>query len=188
MTGKERVERALDHQEGPIPIDFGSSAGTGMHVSIVEGLRSYYGLPKHPVRVFEPYQMLGEIEEDLKSILQIDTVPIFPYSTIYGFPLDTEGWKEWRTPWMQEVLVPTGFETTSSADEVVLYPMGDRTARPSARMPEGAYFFDTIVRQPPFVEDELQIEDNLEEFSRLGPAELAYFQNAAARLSGRRAQ
>ena len=43
-------------------MDFGSTAVTGIHVLIVEKLREYYGLEKKPVKVIEPYQMLGEID------------------------------------------------------------------------------------------------------------------------------
>jgi len=30
-----------------------------------------------------------------------------------------------------------------------MYPEGDRSAKPSARMPKGGYYFDSIIRQPP---------------------------------------
>ena len=35
MTSKEIVLRALNHQPGPVPVDFGSTATTGIHVSVV---------------------------------------------------------------------------------------------------------------------------------------------------------
>ena len=179
MTSKEKVVAALEHREGPIPIDFGSSSVTGIHVSIVEALRRHFGLALHPIRVVEPYQMLGEIEADLRTVLQIDTVSILPYGTFFGFPLEADGWKEWRTPWGQDVLVPGGFEVSMDGRDVLTYPQGDRTAAPSARMPDGGYFFDAIIRQPPFHEDHLRLEDNLEEFSYFGDRELAYFHTSA---------
>lgn len=183
MTGKEKVVTALEHREGPIPIDFGSSSVTGMHISIVEGLRKHYGLPKHPVRVVEPYQMLGEIEEDLKRVLEIDTAPLLPYGTLFGFPLESDGWKEWRAPWGQEVLMPAGFEFSTEGKEVFVYPQGDKTASPSARMPEGSFFFDAIIRQTAFDEDHLELADNLEEFSPVDQEELDYFREKSALLS-----
>jgi hypothetical protein len=42
-----------------------------------------------------------------------------------------------------------------------MYPEGDLSARPSAKMPKGGYFFDTIIRQEPFEEEKLNPEDNL---------------------------
>ena len=45
-----------------------------------------------------------------------------------------------------------------------MYPQGDRTARPSAVMPKGGYYFDSIIRQRPIDDNALRVEDNLEEF------------------------
>ncbi len=50
----ERLAAALNHrQPDSIPIDFGGTNVTGMHVSCVAALRDYYGLEKRPVRVLE---------------------------------------------------------------------------------------------------------------------------------------
>jgi hypothetical protein len=66
VSAKERVRTALAH-EAPVdlPIDLGSTAVTGIHVSCVAALRDYYGLEKRPVKIHEPYQLLGLVEEDL---------------------------------------------------------------------------------------------------------------------------
>lgn len=185
MTGNERVRAALEHREGPIPLDFGSSAVTGIHVSIVEKLRSHFGLPAHPVKVVEPYQMLGEIEDDLAAALGIDTTPIFPYSTMFGFSLFETGWKEWETPWGQVVLVSKGFKTRrTDTGDVVIYPQGDTSVPPSARMAAGAYFFDSIMRQPPIDDENLDFRDNLEEFAPVSDSELTYYEWEAARSAG----
>ena len=61
-----RLAAALRHERPDrIPIDLGSTAVTGIHVSCVAALRDYYGLPKIPVKVHEPYQMLGWMDDDL---------------------------------------------------------------------------------------------------------------------------
>lgn len=36
------------------------------------GLRDYFGLEKRLVKVHEPYQMLGMLDEDLKQAMGID--------------------------------------------------------------------------------------------------------------------
>ena len=72
-----------------MPVDFGSNAVTGMHVSVVEALRRHYGLENRPVRVCEPYQMLGEIEEDLKQAIGIDVEGVYPDTTMFGFKTAT---------------------------------------------------------------------------------------------------
>ncbi|HUJ75803.1 MAG TPA: methyltransferase, partial [bacterium] len=121
--GRQRVRDALSHRESPIPFDLGSTGVTGAHATIVEGLRQHFGLEKRPVKVHEPYQMLGMVEEDLRTALGVDTTGVIARTTLFGFPV--EGWKEWRTPWGQEVLVPDGFRTTTADNgDLLIYPEG----------------------------------------------------------------
>ena len=185
MTSYEKTRASLDHQPGPVPIDFGSNAVTGMHVTIVEKLRRYYGLEERPVRVNEPYQMLGEIEDDLKLAIGVDVEGIYPEGTIFGFK--NEGWKEWKAPWGQLLLVPDAFRTFERDGAVYIYPEGDTSAEASGKLPDGGFFFDTIIRQRPIDEDNLNPEDNLQEFAPVSESTLAYFKNAsaAARKTGR---
>jgi len=59
---------ALDHrQPDRVPLDLGGSVLTGMHASSVYKLRQALRLdpPQTPVKVLDPYQMLGEIQPDL---------------------------------------------------------------------------------------------------------------------------
>ncbi len=173
MTSKERVLAAIGHrQPDRVPMDFGSTTVSGMHVSAVSALRDYYGLPRHPVKVFEPFQMLGLIEEDLKQALGVDVNGVYRRNTMFGVPITD--WKPWRTHQGLEVLVPGGFNTTTDTNgDTLVYPEGDLTAPPSARMPRDGYFFDTIIRQEPIVEKKLNVEDNLEEFRELTGDEVA---------------
>ena len=183
MTSREKVRRALAHQPGPVPVDFGSTGLTSMHVSCVGALRAHYGLPQHPVRVVEPFQMLGEVEDDLAKILGSDCVGANGRGTMFGFPL--EGWHEWRTPWGQVVLVPEGFRTRQNeAGDIYLFPEGDMTVAPSGHMPASSYFFDAIVRQEPIDEDQLNPADNCEEFKLLSPADIEHWQREFASVDG----
>lgn len=178
MTSRERVLTALAHREPDhIPIDFGATAVTGMHVSCVAALREYYGLEKRPVKVHEPYQMLGLIDEDLKAVLGIDTEGVFTRKTLFGF--ENKNWKPWRTPQGLEVLVPEDFRTTVDENgDILIYPEGDTSAPPSGRMPRDGYFFDTIVRQTPIDDANLNPEDNCEEFTLLEEADLEHYRQA----------
>lgn len=62
-----------------------------MHVTCVVALRDYFGLEKRPVKVHEPYQMLGLIEDDLARAKGIDVEGVFSANTIFGFP--ARDWK-----------------------------------------------------------------------------------------------
>ncbi len=176
MTSKEKLQKCLAHESGPVPMDFGGTAVTGIHCSVVEALRAHYGLEKRPVKIIDPYQMLGEIDNDLREVIGIDVVGVFPRNTLFGFPLGS--WKEWRTPWDQEVLVSENFNTTQQGEDVLIYPEGDTSVPASGRMPGSGYFFDSIVRQPPIEEEKLNPVDNLEEFGYVSDEDLDYYESA----------
>jgi len=185
MSHRERLQKALHHEVGPVPMDFGGTSVTGIHVSVVAALRDHYGLEKRPVRVIEPYQMLGEVEDDLKDAMGVDTTGIMGRTTLFGFALDN--WKEWRAPWGQTLLVPGEFNVTVKGKDVFIYPEGDTSVSPSGHMPEGGFFFDTIIRQQPIDDDRLNPEDNTEEFGPVSAEALAHFAREAdkAAASGR---
>jgi hypothetical protein len=106
-ASRERLTKTLNHQQPDrIPIDFGGTAVTGVHVSVVAALREHYGLEKRPVRVHEPFQMLGWIDDDLKDAMGIDVVGVFARNTMFGFAADD--WKTWELNGL-EVLVPGQF-------------------------------------------------------------------------------
>src|ERR1035438_7666332 len=88
----DRVRTALRHQTPDAgPIDFGGTFVTGIHVSCVAALRRHLGLGDDPVRVIDPGQMLGEIDEALKQALGVDTEGVVRRMTRFGFPLSD--WK-----------------------------------------------------------------------------------------------
>ncbi|MBN1247013.1 MAG: methyltransferase [Anaerolineae bacterium] len=184
MTSRERVAITLAHEEPDrVPVDLGGSAVTGMHVSVVYGLRQALTLdpPGTPVKVVEPYQMLGEVAPDLMDALNIDVVGLSSPRTMFGF--ENTGWKEWTTFDGTPVLVPAGFNTVPEpSGDLLMYPEGDQTVSPSGRMPAGGWYFDAIIRQPPIDDEALQVEDNLEEFGPISDADLAYYAHESERL------
>lgn len=184
MTSRERVNLTLNHQEPDrIPLDLGASAVTGMHVGTVYNLRQALGLdaPGTPVKVMEPYQMLGEIAPDLMKVLGVDVAGLGGPRTLFGF--ENKDWKEWRLFDGTPVLVPECFNTDAEPDgSLFLFPEGDKSVPPSGVMPSGGYFFDSIVRQPPVDDDLLDPEDNLEEFGPISDADLEHFRSEAERL------
>ncbi len=187
MTSRERVQAALAHQASDrVPVDFASTFVSGIHVSVVAALRDYYGLEKKLVKVIDPGQMLGDVEEDLKQVLGVDTEAVIRRSTRYGFP--AEDWKPWRMPDGLEVLVPGRFNATRAPNgDLLMHPGGDTSAPPSAVMPVDGYFFDNIERQPEIDEDALDPRDNLADFQPLSEEELQHMEASArrARATGR---
>jgi hypothetical protein len=177
------LRNALNHRKPDrIPMDFGSTAVTGVHVSCVAALRDYYGLALGPVKVHEPFQMLGLVEDDLRAAMGLDVAGVFPLKTMFGFP--TEQWKEWDFHG-QQVLVPVDFRTrTEPNGDILIYPEGDESVAPSGRMPLGSAFFDAIIRQPEFDPDHLDPADNLEDFAPISEAELDHIERSLHTLAG----
>jgi hypothetical protein len=184
MNSRERVESALNHQQPDrVPLDLGASAVTGMHASSVYLLRQALKLdpPGTPIKVIEPYQMLGEIQPDLIEALGVDILGLPSPRNLFGF--SNENWKAWTLFDGTPVLVPEAFNTVVEADgSILMYPEGDRSAPPSGKMPNGGYYFDTLIRQPPIDEERLDPEDNLQEFGPISDADLDYFKAEAERL------
>lgn len=177
MNSRERVIAALGHQQpDKVPLDFDGTPCSGIHATCVAALRDYYGLEKRPVKIYEPFQMLGLVEDDLKEAIGVDVIAVNGRNTLFGFP--NENWKPWRFNNL-EVLVAERFNTTTdAAGNTYIHPEGDMNAPPSGKLPAGGYYFDGVIRQEPIDEDHLDPEDNLEEFGPITDRDLDFFKNA----------
>lgn len=181
MTSRERMQATLNHkQPDRITVDFGGTCDTTMHVSCIEGLREYYGLEKRPVTVVDVYIMAGMIDPDLAQVLGVDTAPAYPRGTMFGFARDKV--KEWKNPQGQILLVPEDFNPQDDGKGgYYVHPHGDLSIAASGHMPAKSYYFDAIIRQEPFDEDNLDPMDNLEEWKTLDDNNLEYIKKQAVR-------
>jgi hypothetical protein len=181
-SSRQNFNKTINHQQpDKVVVDFGSTAVTGIHVLVVEKLREYYGLEKKPVKVVEPYQMLGEIDSGLINAMDIDVIGLFSAKNMFGVP--NENWKVHKTLWGQEVLFPGTFNYTYNGNgDILMYPEGDISQPPSGMMPKSGYFFDALDRQKPIDESKLKVEDNLEEFGAVTKQELTYWEKQITSL------
>jgi len=176
MTSRERLQAALSHRQPDcVPVDFGATFVTGIHVSIVHRLRQQLlGEPDCRVKVIEPYQMLGEIDDRLREALGIDIVGVAPRKSLFG--TQAKDWKPFTLFDGTPCLVTGDFNVTPApGGGWHIYPEGDTSVPPSGHMPEGGYFFDSIIRQDQIDDARLDPADNLEEFGLLGAEDLAHF-------------
>jgi len=144
MTSRERVLKALNHEETDrVPLDMGGSFVTSIAATSLHALRQRLGLEHRPVKVYDAFQMLGEVEMDLVERLGLDCLPVNPPAMTMG--LRQENWKPWTLMDGLEVLMPGQFQ-------VEVTPGGDWLARPGGvtegppvyRMPKDGFYFDTI--------------------------------------------
>lgn len=166
MNSRERLICSLNHrQPDKIPVDLGATAVTGISHYALHQLKAALGLPNEPVKISDPFQLLGMVEDDVLKKLEIDVVGLYSPYNFFGFK--NEGWKSWKSP--QGIQVQVGHDFTVSLDErgnTYMYPQGDRTAKPSAVLAKDGYYFDSIVRQEEIDEDNLSgIGDFKEQFT-----------------------
>ena len=184
MTGRQRVLAALNYREvDRVPVDLGGTACSGAHVSVIAQLRQALGLdkPSEPVKVIEPYQMLGEVSADLRDALGIDVVNLPGPKNFFGF--ENSDWKPWRTFDGTNVLVPGKFNTEPEPNgDILQYPQGDKSVPASARMPKGGFYFDAIIRQEPIDDSKLDPADNLQEFVVISDEDLEIYQQQVNEL------
>jgi len=176
MNSRERLQATLNHQVvDRVCVDFGAGGQTGMGAGAIHRLRkAVLGESDHRVKITEPYQMLGEIDEELRQALSLDVVGIHPRCNMFGFA--NEGWKPFTMHDGTPVLVPEKFNwTVDEKGGIQMYPQGDTSVPPSAVMPKDSFFFDATKRQEPFDEENPNLADNCEEFGLLSKEDVGHF-------------
>lgn len=145
-ASRKRFIDTLNHRDpGEVVLDLGSTPITGINANALVKLRRALGLEERVVRMNEPLQLLGEVEDDLRVALGIDVVGVSNGVTLFGF--ENKDWKPWTMQSGLPVLVPGDFNTTVDKEgNTYLYPMGDVSAPPSGKMPKGGYYFDNLFR------------------------------------------
>lgn len=144
MTSRERVVAAINHrQPDRCPIDLGSNGQTGMNASTMYRLRKALGLEERRLKIIEPFQMLGEVGEDLLRAVHSDVIGLWNQGTIMGF--QNRDWKPFDMDDGTPTLMGGGFEYDIAEDGAkMVYPGGDRTAPYALCMPKGGSFFDNV--------------------------------------------
>jgi len=181
MNARERLIQTIHHKEPDrLVVDFGAGGQTGMGACAVHNLRNaLLGNTGYRVKISEPYQMLGELDEELRKNLHLDAVGINPPRNMFGFR--NERWKPFTMPDGTVVDVPGDFNFTCDTDGTVyMYAEGDTSVNPRAKMSAKGYFFDALETLPPADYDHLNPADNTEEFSVLTPEDLEYFATQAS--------
>lgn len=185
MTPRERLIQTINHKEPDrLVVDIGAGGQTGMGVCAVDKLRKLlFGNTGYRVKVTEPYQMLGEIDEEMMQKLQLDVVGIHPPDNMFGFRNDR--WKPFTMHDSTIVEVPGDFNFTKDEEGAVLmHAGGDTGFPPRARMPVGSYFFDAIESGAMADYNNLDPTDNTEEFGILANEDVEYFATLARKYYG----
>jgi uroporphyrinogen decarboxylase len=166
MTGRQRILAALSHQPvDRVPIDLGGTRQSGISVFAYVELLKRLGIRRTP-RVFDTFQMLAEIDEDVLAHFRTDTVSLNRRAVAFGIANDA--WKPMQLRGI-DVLVPAGFNPERDGGDLVLRKAGQVVAR----MPEHGFYFDRYEPYPGATHPDLSTwsaprlsEPDLEHFAR----------------------
>lgn len=178
MNSRERVQKALNHQQpDKVPVDLGATPVTGISAAALDRLRKALALENKTVKVHEPFQLLGFVEDDVLNAVGGDVIGLWSPSTFFSYR--NTGWKPWNLPDGTEVLVGEGFTVKQDKNgDFYIYPQGDTSVPPSAKLPKGGFYFDNITRQEPVDEDNLNGRKDFEEqFKLFSDEDLKYYED-----------
>ena len=184
MNSRERFIATINHQQPDrLCVDMGATPTSGIAASTLHKLRQeVLGKSDYRIKIHEPYQMLGQVDDDLLDALDIDVIGLPGRSTLFGF--DIGDWKPFEMFDGTPVEVPGNFNVTVEENgDLLMYPQGDTSVPPSGRMPKGGFYFDAINRQEPIDEDKLDPMDNCEEFALLSDEQIQDFAERAKALA-----
>lgn len=151
MTSRERILKALNHEEPDrVPRDLGGTESSGMTAHALSRLHTHLGIPGK-LKIFEPYQYVAYVGDDLRARFQIDTANLTP---------EPRNWVEQRNPAGFDVLLPEKWCEVSCEDGTTVIHRADGVV--AARRPEGGYYFDPV--NPPLrdIADPAQLEQHRE--------------------------
>ncbi len=94
MTSRERVLSSCNHRAPDrIAIDLSGHRSSGIAAIAYARLRDYLGMPKKPIRVYDPIQQLAIIDDDVLDRFGVDVIDLGR-----GFALDEKSWADWTLP------------------------------------------------------------------------------------------
>ena len=92
-------------------------------------LRDYLGMPKNPIRVYDPIQQLAIVEEDVLQRFHVDTIELGR-----GFAFEDKYWADWVLPDGTPCLMPVWAKPERDNGDWVL--RAKTSGRIMARMPD----------------------------------------------------
>ncbi len=136
MNSRERVLTTFDHREPDrVPIDFSGHRSSGIAAMAYARLRDFLGLPKLPIRVYDPVQQLAIVDEDVLQRFGVDTIELGR-----AFAREDNNWTDWVLPDGTPCLMPVWAKPERDGSDWVL--RAERSGIPIARMPAGVWYFE----------------------------------------------
>jgi uroporphyrinogen decarboxylase len=137
MNPRERVLAALNHRDPDrVPLDLSGHRSSGVSAIAYAKLRDYLGLPKKPIRVYDPIQQLAVVDEDVLDRFGVDTVELGR-----AFALEDADWRGWVLPDGTPCQMPA-WALPERDEKGRRWILRSKTGRIIAHMPDGALYFE----------------------------------------------
>lgn len=145
MNSRERIVAAINHRPvDRMPIDFGGTRQSGIAALAYIRLRERLGFPTtRPPRIFDTYQMLAEIDQDVAERFGADCVALNRPAVAFG--IRNEQWKTYTFPEGLVAEVPGGFNPEPDQEGGLVIRRGTEAI---AAMPRGGFYFDRFEKYP----------------------------------------
>jgi len=181
-TSRKRVLASVEHKEPDrVPIDLGGTICSGIMAQTLHRLRQRLGLKERKVKVYDVFQMLGEVEIDVVEKLHIDVLPVEPPALFFG--IKRENYKPWKLFDGTPVLVPADFNVKIDEEgNWLLHEGGDPEAPVVGKMPKDGYYFDDLTAIWSSSELQYPSLDNLREQYLLTEEEMEFMAKHASFL------
>ena len=133
MNSRERILKTLNHQEPDrIPLDLGGTESSGMTAYSLFNLYNYLDI-QADLRIFEPYQYVAYIGDELTTRFKIDTANLTP---------EPKSWVKQVNQLGFEVQLPEKWCEEISENGTTIIRRVDGTI--AACRPKDGYYFDPI--------------------------------------------
>ncbi len=177
MRSKDRIINAVKHKiADKIPVDLGGSVQSTIHVYAYSNLKKALGIKTGNVEVMDTFILAAKVEDSVREMLQIDTIPLLPPADALGVRSDVEK-SQWVMPNGLKVLVSRDFNPVKQEDgSYILYKNGYEF-----KLPYNGYYFDPIKY---LLQDAETIEDidSKFDFSGYGEDEIKYLKQEAEKI------
>jgi len=134
VNRRERVLTTLSHREPDrVPIDLGGSDASGITAIAYNRFKSFLGLKGGRTRVFDPYQQIVDIEEEVLHAVRSDVRSVM---------IEPKRYKPWKLPDGSDCEIPERWspQTREDGSQVVLNDQGEITAL----MPSAGLYFEPV--------------------------------------------
>lgn len=153
MTSRERVITALKHEEPDrVPLDLGGTESSSFTGIAYNNFRKYLKLDPSKTQIYDLYQQISKIDDDIREMFGVDTVPLL---------MEPRRWKQFPLTDGSSCEIPEKWDPVEKEGDLVVY---DKEGNITARMPKQGYYFEPAYFPLAKVENPAQLDEYSEYF------------------------